>query len=269
MIKNFTRDIPSATMECNNAFSNLFCLLTVEVCDGSRPILPCLPYCVQFISSCYGYPTAVAEIICSEEDIGNFSSDPDCYCGGSRGPNNVCSTSPDSCPAPAAEQCCTRIMSNPRATFNLNVPHPSAISSITVWNAAPGGSPLLSADASAMQGPMVSVESAYSSTECLLAPSTATKPGFATRRLLCGAAGTTVRLSFAKMLPSAPSGTRLAVRLCLFDESASGAGDDATLWIQQAGGSSGSGSSSSSVSESDSGHPSGSLSGSMPGPPPP
>jgi hypothetical protein len=246
MIKNLTDESPWVTLNCKKAFSNLLCLMTFQLCDGSRQIFPCLPYCSEYASACGNFSGTEAESICSQSssEIGNFSSDPDCYCGGSRGPNDVCLASPESCPAPAAERCCTRLMNNPRATFTLDVPNPSAIASITVWNAASAGSPLLGADASdlQLQRAIVSVQSAHSTTECLLASSTAAKPGFAARRLFCGVAGTKVQLSLAELLPPAPSAARLAVRTCLVDASAASQVADATLWIQQAGSGPGTGS---------------------------
>ena len=174
------------------------------------------------------------------------------------------------CAAPS-ETCCTRVLSNPSSSLRIALSSPAAaLTSVTVWNDAPGSLPLLAADPgdAVLDGATVSIGSNSSITGCYFGRPSAVQPGRTGWPLVCGVRGGVVWVSFPGVAPAPPAPVRLAVRVCTVS-GGDGPPPDAWLWIQQntpgtisASGSVGSGASYSSGSEySGSGSSSGSGAG--------
>jgi hypothetical protein len=143
---------------------------------------------------------------------------------------------PGSCPTPV-ERCCTRVMNNPRATLRVDTNTPGAtLTSITAWNDAPGGAPLLPADGGPISHPEVSVGAPGAMSWCLVGqplPGVAMS-GYAGMSLACPTRGEILTFSFSGLLdPASPPG-RLSVRLCIVAASdAGGPPPQAKIWIQR------------------------------------
>jgi hypothetical protein len=152
-----------------------------------------------------------------------------------------------SCPTPV-ERCCIRIMNNPSATLRVDTRTAAAtLTSITVWNDAPNGAPLLPVGGGPANPPEVAILASGATLWCSIgsAEMATAKSGYAGWPLLCPASGGVMTLSFPGLLaPSSPPG-RLAIRMCTVAPSgAGGAPPPAVIWIQQGGAASGSGSNS-------------------------
>ena len=123
---------------------------------------------------------------------------------------------PGSCPAPV-ERCCTRVMNNPKATLRVNTRTPEAtLTSIYVWNDAPGGAPLLPAGGGPASSPEVAVGASGAMSWCVVGHPlvNSTMPGYAGLSLSCPTSGEILTLAFHDLLaPSSPPG-RLAIRMC-------------------------------------------------------
>ena len=143
--------------------------------------------------------------------------------------------SADACPSPPAEVCCTRLLSNPSGTLRITLPKGAALSSLTVWNDAAGGPPLIQSPAQLI-GISVSIGDGGTVTGCAIAPAgldaSMSRPGYAAWNLVCGSTGGVVSLSIpaVRQAPQPPSS--VAVKACSRTD---GGGGDARLLLQSGG----------------------------------
>ena len=143
-------------------------------------------------------------------------------------------------PTPTPKEICsTRLLSNPASMLRITLPAGVTLTTLTYWNDAPGGPPLLQTSAQ-LAGLSISIGSNDTLSGCAIRPSatptawTPTPPPsgvYGAWDLVCGSVGSLVVVSFpaVQLAPQPPSS--IAVKVCARTD---GGGDgDASLLIQK------------------------------------